>query len=97
MTKKNNQYRLYLNSNSPDIISVESLSLRIDPSVFGEPWYKKITLGTDIGWSGDNPTLSFRGTFDVGSLSFGPMLTFYNGKNGIQKSIGVSLGWKVFK
>src|SRR3990167_2182733 len=86
MTKKNGQYRLYLDSNSADIIAVESLSLRVDPSVFGRRWYEKLMFSADLGWSGSDPTIALRGTMDVGSFAIGPFIGLFNGKDGLSKS-----------
>lgn len=96
LTKKNNQYRLYLDNNSPDFIAVKNLSLIVDPGVFEKKWYEKILLGADVGFSNYYPTLSVRGTYDIQKFSVGPMLLLYNGKQGIEKSVGVSMGWRPF-
>lgn len=96
MTRKNGQYRLYLDSNSPDVIAVESLALRIDPSVFEKKWYQKLMVSADFGWASSNPTISARVTMDVGSFAIGPFMGLFNGKNGLEKSIGISVGYRPF-
>ena len=96
LTKKNEQYRLYLDNNSPDMIAIENMSLRVDPSVFEKKWYQKIMISTDFGWSGTDPTVEVRGTFDIGSFSVGPFVLFFNGKEGLNRSIGASVGWRPF-
>lgn|SRR3990167_2226491 len=96
LAKKNEQYRLYFDNNSPDIVVVENLSLRIDPSVFEKYWYEKLELGTDLGWSGSDPTIAVRGTMDVGSFAVGPFISFFNGKDGLTKSVGLSIGYRPF-
>ena len=96
LTKKSNQYRLYLDSNSPDVIAVESLSLKVDPSVFEKSWYQKIMFSTDLGWSGTNPTVAARGTFDIGSFTTGPFIMLFNGKDGLERSVGLSFGYRPF-
>lgn len=96
LTKKNNQYRLYLDSNSPDTIAVQNLSLKVDPSVFEQKWYEKIAVGFDVGFTGKEPIASVRGTFDVGSFSPGAFMILFNGKEGLERAYGVSLMWRPF-
>ncbi|MDP3763659.1 MAG: hypothetical protein Q8Q92_03360 [bacterium] len=96
MTKKNNQYRLYLDSNSPDAIAVESLSLKVDSSVFALRWYEKLRVGLDLGWSGVDPTLAVRSSYEIGSFAPGIFMLLFNGKEGIQRSFGASLMWRPF-
>lgn len=96
MTKKDGQYRLYLDSNSFDTIAIESLSLRVDPSIFDKKWYQKLMVSADLGWSGSDPTIALRGTMDVGSFAVGPFIGLFNGKDGLQKSIGISVGYRPF-
>lgn len=96
LTKKNGQYRLYLDSNSPDVIAIQNLSLRVDPSVFERKWYEKIAVGFDLGFTGKEPVASVRGTFDIGSLSPGAFMTLFNGKEGLERAYGVSLMWRPF-
>ena len=96
MTKKDNQYRLYLDNNSPDTIAIENISLRIDPSVFSSRWYQKLMFSVDLGWSGSDPTIAARGTVDIGSFAVGPFIGLFNGKDGLTKSIGASVGWRPF-
>mgnify|MGYP001578122631 CR=1 FL=1 len=98
LTKKNNQWKLYLDSDSPDIIAVKDMNLKIDPSIFEERWYEKIFFGGDIMLSNSyDPVVSLRAGYAFGSLSIGPSFTLFNGGKGIQKAIGVSLGWNSFK
>ena len=96
MTKNTDQYRLYLDNNSPDVIAIESLSLRIDPSVYARRWYQKIAVGLDLGVSGTDPLMLGRVTYDIGRFALGPFIAFSNDSDGLQKIYGVSLGWRPF-
>ena len=96
LTKKNDQYRMYLDSNSPDIISVEAMSLRVDSSIFKKRWYEKIALGVDLALY--NPLLAVRVTSEIGDSAFlvGPFIALSEGPSGLQKSLGLSFGWRPF-
>lgn len=96
LTKKNGQYRLYLDSNSPDTIAIENLLLKVDPSVFEKKWYEKLAVGFDLGFTGKELVASVRGTFDIGSFSPGLFMTLFNGKEGFERAYGVSLMWRPF-
>lgn len=75
LTKKDKDFRLYLDSNSEDLVPGD-LSLRVDPSVFERPWYEHILVGTDLSLYGDIIAGSFKVMYDFDRYQFGPHVLF---------------------
>ncbi len=97
LAKKDDKLRLYVDSESPDIVPGE-LTLKVDPSVFERKWYEKFYVGgfVNVGRGvAANVGLGYEVTEKV---SVGPsMLLFYDPGRGMFKLYGATVQWYPFR
>lgn len=96
LAKKDNVYRLYFDSHSPDLVA-SRLTLKVDPSVFERKWYEKILLNGSLS-VGSGVASGIGVGYDIlPDFYIGPNIIFnYDGQK-MRKLYGVSVGWYVFR
>ncbi len=97
LAKKDDKFRLYVDSNSPDIIPGE-LTLTVDPSVFEKKWYEKLYVGGSLNVGEGIATSLGIGYEFTKNISAGPsVFVFYDGQRRMFKLYGANVQWYPFR
>jgi hypothetical protein len=94
ITKKDDVYRIYFDTNSPDVV-VADLNLKLDPSVFKRNWYENIGVSANMGLLGDGVSGTFALVYDLGRFIVGPSVSIYadDDDDVVGKTFGGTLTW----
>jgi len=97
LTKQNKQYRLYLDSNSLDVVPGQ-LNLKVDPSVFEREWYEKIGFyGNMSVIYGNGAGGTIGAMYEFGNFVCGPTWSAMSNGNVTLHSFGLSTIWFPFR
>jgi len=93
---KNDLFRVYLDTNSPDLVPAE-LKLSVDPGILDRKWYEKIGVdGSVTVGQGVASSLGLR--YDIfDSWSLGPSIILHYDGEKLRKTYGVSTTWYPFR
>jgi hypothetical protein len=96
LTKKENQFRVYVDSDNSDMVPSE-IELFVDPSVLSLRWYERIGIGADAS-AGEGVSSGLRVFYDAfKNFYVGPNVVFYYDGNNLKKMYGISAGWYMFR
>lgn len=96
LTKKDDNFRLYFDSNTPDLIPGE-LTLKVDPSVFERKWYEKLGVSSSVSVLGDGVVFSLSAIYDITDNMFvGPNVALFP-HDGVGTAYGAIFGWYPFR
>jgi hypothetical protein len=89
-------FRLYLDSNSPDLVPAE-LTLSVDPTIFEKKWYEKIGIAADLG-VGEGVYSAIQIHYDIfDNIYVGPKVVWMYDGNQFRTMFGASVGWYPFR
>ena len=96
LTKKDDNFRLYFDSNTPDLVPGE-LTLKVDSSVFEKRWYEKIGIGLDVA-VGPGVLSGVKVFYDItDDIYLGPNVDFFYDGDKLRTLYGASFGWYPFR